>query len=175
MENKVAFVLWPIDKMRHVRFVRFRAPFTRSSSYAEIIYTLPLTLDKDIVEQIDNFVLKAIREYDRNAFMGRQTLVTEEQKDILIKTYQRCKKTSFIVYNNPDSSDVMDSFKNRGRKEWWSFRVLFNVYVSPYVDDVDFQVYENSGSFLYYSLCDENANENLMRSIWDNSKTLEEL
>lgn len=174
MENKVALVLWPIDKMRHVRLVRFRAPFTRSSSYAEIIYTLPLTLDKDIVEQIDNFVLKAIREYDCNAVMGKQILLTEEQKEVLIRTYQNCRKTTFIVYNNPDSSDVMDSFKE-GRKEWWSFRVQVNVYVSPYVENVDFQVYENSGSFMNYRLCDENATENLMVSIWDNARTLEEL
>lgn len=174
MENKVFFIQWPIDKWRYVRFIRFHAPFTRLPNAAEIIYSLPYSLEPEIVKQIDDFVLKAIHEYDSDATIYGDILNTDEQKDMLIHKYSHCKNTTFIIYNNPDSADVMDSFE-KGRTEWWSFRTSFNVYVSPYVDDVDFQIYENSGSFLTYPLVDEHITESLLKTIWDNAGKIEDL
>lgn len=176
MENKIPFTFWSLDKWSYVTVIKFRAPFTRSFSGAELVYTLPFTLDPsgELIKKIESFVLEAVRTYDPQASMQEIVLNCDALKNNIIDKYSHYKPTTFTIYNNPDSKDVWDS-ASKGRSSWWSFRAVFNVYVNPSVDNIDFQVYENSGAFVSYKLDEEQETESLMQAIWDNVRTINEL
>ena len=100
---------------------------------------------------IDKIILKGVREKYPMAKVNTKLMLCDVELEDITRELSNYVKETFVIYIQP-RIDNIDEILKSGKTEWRVFAKELPLYVT---NSKDTELFKNEGSFLYYSLDDE--------------------
>lgn len=100
---------------------------------------------------IDEIILKGVKEKYPTAQVNTKLMLCDVELEDITKELSNYAKEAFVIHIQPRIDDI-DAILKSGKSEWRVFAKELPLYVT---NSKDTELFKNEGSFLYYSIDDE--------------------
>lgn len=162
----------PQDQIKYVKTISFYVEYFGRTYSAKIVYKrnpskkykMDNSKQSDIdrwlsfypeecypSDVIDEIILKGVREKYPTAQVNTKLMLCDVELEDITKELSNYAKEAFVIHIQPRIDDI-DAILKSGKSEWRAFAKELPLYVT---NSKDTELFKNEGSFLYYSLDDE--------------------